>query len=259
MITRSDRLKRLVAFSVLAAGAAYGLAASFVDNFSGNTINTSVWDVSAYAGGSVVQKNGRLKFSAERAGDPYSLAGLTNMKYGLDMTKSWTVSFSYVLGMGGAPVGATAGPALIMQWSSGMPVTIDSGFGLAYLQVYKSRQGTFVGYIPYSPFTAKSEIPTPVPYAAIPSRGTIVFQYNPTFDRMQIFVNRRLVTTVRDFLETFTVTFPTGGLVGSEVGIWSIATITNHGDSAYNYNGGVQIDALNVSGPGVVVQETHPH
>lgn len=258
MTMRSDRLKRLAAFAVLAAGAAYGLAGSFVDNFSGNTINTSVWDESSYAGGSVVQKNGRLKFSAARDGDDYSVSSLYNQLYGFDMTKSWTASFAYVLGTGAAPAGATAGPVLALQWGFGPPKTIAASYGIAYLQVYKSKQGTFVGYIPFEPFAAKSTIPTPLPFAAIPSRGTIVFQYNPTFDRMQIFVNRRLVATVRDFIETFTVEVPVGGIAPSNVAAWFIGNVTNHGSGAFNYTFGVQVDTLNMSGPGVVTLDWLP-
>lgn len=258
MTMRLDRCKRLAAFAVLAASAAYGLAASFVDNFSGNAINTSVWDVSSYAGGSVVQKNGRLKFSAQKEGDSYSVSSLYNQMYGFDMTQSWSVSFSYVLGTGAAPAGATAGPVLAMQWGFGPPKTIAASYGLAYLQIYKSRQGTFVGYIPFEPYAAKSTIPSPLPFAAVPSRGTIVFQYNATFDRMQIFVNRRLVATVRNFIETFTVDVPVGGLVSSNVANWFIGDVTNHGSGAFNYTFGVQVDALKVSGPGVVTVDWLP-
>ena len=168
-----------------------GLAATYQQKF--NTYDS--FDGSSYWWESQMEslsiENGKLWFSSP---GPAAVVSFAPDNWAMAYTKPWTASLDYNLAPGTVPAGATTGLVFRLGYGSTLP---SLGFHYAGVAIYASEQGTFLGIA-----DAAAQFLTDVePVAAVPSSGTVVVSYNAKKDRVLVYVNNRLITTLRRFAE----------------------------------------------------------
>ena len=215
-----------------------GLAATYQQKF--NTYEgfdfSSYWWENAMAALNV--EGGQLSFSSVA---PSTAALFGPKNWAMAYTKPWTASLDYNLAPGTVPSGAATGLVFRLGYGSSLP---SLGFHYAGVAIYASEQGTFLGIC-----DAGDMLLTDVePVAAVPSSGTVVVSYNAKKDRVLVYVNNRLITTLRRFTEN----------QGLESAYWEgsvelradEATQSLGGPSFWAFDNGITVDNFKITGRG---------